>query len=408
MCPDAEFFPDVEAAPGFDNSCFSYDFDSQEVLRKIVDYSLKLADHVNYDTSIVPGEFIDGVLASPRTMSITPVAENELEVYISGEKSLILASQQVTLSDDPGIHFVYFNLSGILKESLIFDYKYFRSQPIVSLVYGNPTTQKLVDFADERHGITMDGFTHMYLHLTEGARYYNGMDIPGLVNGGLTHGVIGEGNLYDEDILQNCPPQADLPFIYLLGAGWDIKKDSNLLGYTVLNDTYISYNESVGGIHQLTEMTSPQDCTIMYIVATNNAVYPYMKLVGQYKYANASAARDAIADELAEISTYGLPSPEFVFVGAIILGRDGDLKILEDGSTFLDLREAKIRGASGGQSQEIVDHRSTTNRTAPDQHPTSAITGLDALLAGPILTAPDATRYKIVVSNDGTLSTVEV
>ncbi len=39
----------VEAAPGFHSSCFDYDFDEQKVLDKIVEYSLKLANHVNYD-----------------------------------------------------------------------------------------------------------------------------------------------------------------------------------------------------------------------------------------------------------------------------------------------------------------------------------------------------------------------
>ncbi len=39
----------VEAAPGFHNSCFDYDFDEESVLEQIVNYSLKLADHVNYD-----------------------------------------------------------------------------------------------------------------------------------------------------------------------------------------------------------------------------------------------------------------------------------------------------------------------------------------------------------------------
>ena len=37
----------VEAAPGFHNSCFAYDFDDQQVLHQIVEYSLKLAAHVN-------------------------------------------------------------------------------------------------------------------------------------------------------------------------------------------------------------------------------------------------------------------------------------------------------------------------------------------------------------------------
>ncbi|MEN8139838.1 MAG: biotin carboxylase N-terminal domain-containing protein [Thermodesulfobacteriota bacterium] len=39
----------LEASPGFDDSCFHYDFNQQEVLQQIVDYSLKLASHVRYD-----------------------------------------------------------------------------------------------------------------------------------------------------------------------------------------------------------------------------------------------------------------------------------------------------------------------------------------------------------------------
>ena len=39
----------LEAAPGFDDSCFHYDFNAKEVLDQIVEYSLKLASHVRYD-----------------------------------------------------------------------------------------------------------------------------------------------------------------------------------------------------------------------------------------------------------------------------------------------------------------------------------------------------------------------
>jgi len=39
----------LEAAPGFDESCFNYEFNGKEVLDRIVEYSLKLASHVRYD-----------------------------------------------------------------------------------------------------------------------------------------------------------------------------------------------------------------------------------------------------------------------------------------------------------------------------------------------------------------------
>ncbi len=39
----------VEAAPGFHDSCFEYDFDEKKLLDQIVKYSLKLAEYVKYD-----------------------------------------------------------------------------------------------------------------------------------------------------------------------------------------------------------------------------------------------------------------------------------------------------------------------------------------------------------------------
>ena len=373
-------------------------------------HSTTLSTHPNYDPTLVAGEFYGGTIASAREVAFTPISGQVIEVYIGGTKNTLTTQQTVTLADSSGIRFVYMNSSAVLSASQTFDYKYFRSQPIVSLIYGNPTTQDLVSFADERHGITMDGFTHQYLHLTEGARYYNGMDIAGLVGGGTTHGAVGEGNLYDEDILQLCPSQTDLPFLYMEGQTWNLKPDSDLLGYTVTGDTYVSYNQNITGTYQLTEITSNGYCTIMYIVATNDSVYPYIKLVGQHEYTSANNARDAIFDELNEITTIGLPSPEFVMVGAIIIDRSGTLQLLTDGSTYLDLRNIKT-GGTGGTSQTIVDHRNTTNRDAVDQHPISAITNLQTELDGKapvgdiILTSPDLTEYRLLVDNSGVLST---
>ena len=39
----------LEAAPGFDNTCFPYEFHAKDTLDRVVDYSLKLASHVRYD-----------------------------------------------------------------------------------------------------------------------------------------------------------------------------------------------------------------------------------------------------------------------------------------------------------------------------------------------------------------------
>ncbi|MFW2364870.1 MAG: biotin carboxylase N-terminal domain-containing protein [Desulforhopalus sp.] len=41
----------IAAAPGFDKTCFKYDFDEKKLIDQIVDYSLKMAEYTNYDSA---------------------------------------------------------------------------------------------------------------------------------------------------------------------------------------------------------------------------------------------------------------------------------------------------------------------------------------------------------------------
>ncbi|KAB2891469.1 MAG: acetyl-CoA carboxylase biotin carboxylase subunit [Desulfobulbaceae bacterium] len=74
----------VEAAPGFHSSCFSYDFDEQKVLDQIVDYSLKLAAHVNYD-NVGTWEWIVTRSGQPYLLEVNTriQVENDISARIS-------------------------------------------------------------------------------------------------------------------------------------------------------------------------------------------------------------------------------------------------------------------------------------------------------------------------------------
>ncbi len=74
----------VEAAPGFDSSCYSYDFDAQQVLHQIVDYSLKLAAHVNYD-NVGTWEWIVTRSGQPYLLEVNTriQVENDISARIS-------------------------------------------------------------------------------------------------------------------------------------------------------------------------------------------------------------------------------------------------------------------------------------------------------------------------------------
>ena len=74
----------LEAAPGFDSSCFTYDFDSNAVLDKIVEYSLKLASHVKYD-NVGTWEWIVSRSGQPYLLEVNTriQVENDISARIS-------------------------------------------------------------------------------------------------------------------------------------------------------------------------------------------------------------------------------------------------------------------------------------------------------------------------------------
>ncbi len=74
----------IEAAPGFDDSCFAYDFDAQKVLDQVVEYSLKLAAYARYD-NVGTWEWIVSRNGSPYLLEVNTriQVENDVSARIS-------------------------------------------------------------------------------------------------------------------------------------------------------------------------------------------------------------------------------------------------------------------------------------------------------------------------------------
>lgn len=91
----------IEAAPGFDDSCYAYDFDAQQVLDKIVNYSLKLADHVEYD-NVGTWEWIVNRSGQPYLLEVNTriQVENDVSARISylNDKHPDLIREQIRLA----------------------------------------------------------------------------------------------------------------------------------------------------------------------------------------------------------------------------------------------------------------------------------------------------------------------
>ncbi|MCI5211049.1 MAG: acetyl-CoA carboxylase biotin carboxylase subunit, partial [Candidatus Electrothrix sp. ATG2] len=74
----------VEAAPGFHTSCYNYDFNEEKVLDSIVEYSLKLAEHVKYD-NVGTWEWIVSRSGKPYLLEVNTriQVENDVSARIS-------------------------------------------------------------------------------------------------------------------------------------------------------------------------------------------------------------------------------------------------------------------------------------------------------------------------------------
>jgi len=87
----------VEAAPGFHVSCFNYDFNAEQVLEDIVDYSLKLAEHVQYD-NVGTWEWIVSRAGKPYLLEVNTRIQVENDVsarisYLNGKHPNLLREQ---------------------------------------------------------------------------------------------------------------------------------------------------------------------------------------------------------------------------------------------------------------------------------------------------------------------------
>lgn len=97
----------LEAAPGFDDSCFHYDFNAKEVLDQIVGYSLKLASHVRYD-NVGTWEWIVARNGRPYLLEVNTRIQVENDVsgrisYINGKQPNLIREQiRLALGDRIG------------------------------------------------------------------------------------------------------------------------------------------------------------------------------------------------------------------------------------------------------------------------------------------------------------------
>ena len=295
-----------------------------------------------------------------RTFTIAPVGAS-FEFYVKGVKFTKTASESIQIPNLAGNHFIYYNPAGVLSTTQVASSDLFKENAFLAIVYWNTDTSTHSYFAEERHGLQMDGETHSYLHTVFGAQYLSGLALQNFVvngNGSLaTHAqfTADEGSIRDEDLLLTLAAQTEIPVLFRQGSLWRKKAAdsfpviySGTAGYTGASGR-LPYNQLVSGSWQLTEIAN-NDFVLVHIFATNDKETPIVAIQGTATYLNVTAARLAASTEITSLS--GLPFAEFVALGSVVF---------ETANAYTNTPKARTRSINGG---DYVDFRGTQLYTA--------------------------------------------
>ena len=342
----------------------SNNFNATELETAIAEINTKMDKngYDRYNTDSLPTCTFD---YTTRVVSVAVTSgKSNFSFYINNKLSTKTTTQTTTLPDTTGLYYVYFDTSGVLQNVLQSSTPdaAFYSNAITTFVYYNADypSEYLMN-NDEMHGKDMSGITHHNLHSTDGAKYSSGLAIQGLVEDDTTYTASTAGVIFDEDIKHslatNSTGHATLYRDGTNGAWRRLSADLSV-AHKVSGDTYYSYNKWNGTSWEWSEGTSSTDFWIQFFIATPGGV---VKMPGQNGYSSVRNARNAIETEVASMNTEGLPNPEFVWLGACIVKRTGEVKLMADGSIYFSLLQgSRGVGTGSGTTSYAADIPTTT------------------------------------------------
>lgn len=287
-----------------------------------------------------------------RTVTISPVS-GSFTYFVSGKKFTSSGAKSITWSNSEGLHFIYLDDTEALKEITVFDPELITDNTFVCIVYWDPVANKHIYFANERHGIHMATYTHLYLHNTRGAQFDRGLALNDIIedadgsNSAHAKFTVKTGVIWDEDIKINIPAQTSFPVFYKSGSVWKRKEAGEFpiihSGLGLYSGNRIAYNLNNNGSWSLVE-TDNNKWVLVHVFATNDIEYPVVCIQGQQQYNSKTDARNGAKNELQQLS--GLPFAEFVPLGSVIY---------ETKDSYTNSIKARIVSTDTGEEYE--DHR---------------------------------------------------
>ena len=336
-----------------------------------------------------------------KELTIQPKAPaTEFSYWINGKKHTKTAAESVaineTVNGGEGLHFFYYDGATLTADHTPPDKSLFKDVAYISFIYWDSTNVRHIRFEEERHGISMSGATHEYLHLTEGTRFISGLALGAFTDGSGNSNAdaqcsCSDGSIRDEDIpwdIVNSSPQdlapiLSAPVFYRLGVnGYFRRKDSDTLpliysgsgGYTGPNGR-IPWNRDTGSGFVLQEVQEEYIVPV-HIFASLDKEESIIGIQGQSEYADVSLARDGAIQELVSIKeSLGGLGKEMAPIGILLFQSSSSYTNTPKarrvnapgGDKYIDVRGITIFPASSG-STTTSDHGSLTGLN-DDDHP---------------------------------------
>lgn len=337
-----------------------------------------------------------------RQLTITPVG-SEFDYYINGR--LFRKTGPVTFPAIPntsGLYHFYFD-GETPTVTITFDPEIILSKAYVANVYWSVTDAAGIMMGEERHGLTMDGVTHRYLHNTVGTRLGNGLAAGNLTTSGTGAAdadaqlSIANGSIFDEDLRhaishnaapsspfqQILDPIAEIPIYYRDGSNeWRKLSATQFPAHKVTNR--LGYNQDSGG-WVITEAPNDGDFVAMWLFATNNMSEPIIAILGQRVD---STLDDARTNNTYESLSFGdLPSAEMKVLYRLIFETDSAYTNTVS-AALRDVRDLRQAIDTALPAFSVSDHGALSGLLDQD-HPASAIYTQPAAFDGTLSVADD-------------------
>lgn len=319
------------------------------------------------------------------------VAGQGWTMYHKGTMYKQIGSTAIVIDPTSGGRYIKWNPSTKFLEET--QYPNFLEDILVAYIYWDTLTSTAIVFGDERHSVYRDTSWHRAHHLEQGAAWISGGGVSATLDNAskVTFAVSTPLVIHDEDIdhtiTHSTTPSAyqqildvvaKVPVLYVNGnstftqAFTSSTKDSD--GPWLFGPNHAYYNPVVNNVGALVEVTGAKEYFNCWLIATNDSRYPVKLLLGQEVFSNANQAGQET------FAHFDLPLPEFVPMYKFTLRYSNTYTQNRAKIRITNLDIITSRASAVNTSFNTSNHNLLTGRTLDDQHPISAITGLEARL----------------------------